>query len=218
VLSAFPLIVGPVLLVAAQRHGAAFAAQAAAGTLLGLVALSGFAAAYARCAARRAWGISLAAGWAAAAVLGTLAGRVEVGVVGALAVAGVSLALAHAAIPPGAAARDHELPAWELPVRMACTALLIVALTAAAERFGPTVAGLLSALPTLASVLAVFTHLRHGRDALFGSLRGMLIGMGAFVAFCAVVAVLLDRAGVAATFLLATAAAAVALQAAVVRA
>jgi hypothetical protein len=217
VLSAFPLIVGPVLLLAAQRHGAAFAARAAAGTLLGLVALSGFAAAYARCAARRAWGISLAVGWAAAALLGTLAGRVEVGVLGALAVAGGSLALAHSAIPPGSTARAPELPAWELPLRMACTALLIVALTGAAERFGPAVAGVLAALPTLASVLAVFTHLRHGRDALFGFLRGMLTGMGAFVAFCAVVAVLVDRTGVAATFLIATAAA-VALQAAVVRA
>jgi hypothetical protein len=217
VLSAFPLIVGPVLLLAAQRHGAAFAARAAAGTLLGLVALSGFAAVYARCAARRAWGMSLAAGWAAAAILGTLAGRIELGAVGALAVAGGSLALARSAIPPGDRAPARALPRWELPLRMACTALLIVALTGAAERFGPTVAGVLAALPTLASVLAVFTHLRHGREALFGFLRGMITGMGAFVAFCAVVAVLVDRAGVVATFLLATATA-VAFQAAVVRA
>jgi hypothetical protein len=217
VLSAFPLIVGPVLLLAAQRHGAAFAAQAAAGTLLGLVALSGFAVVYARCAARRAWWASLAAGWTSAAVLGALAGRVEVGVVGALLVAGGSLAVAHASIPPAGATDVEELPAWELPLRMACTALLIVLLTAAAGRFGPTVAGVLSALPTLASVLAVFTHRRHGGQAVLGFLRGMLAGMGAFVAFCAVVAVLADRAGVVATFLCATAAA-VALQAAVVRA
>src|SRR3954465_15574615 len=50
VLSAFPLIVGPVLLVAAERHGTAFAARTAAATLLGLIALSGFALAYARAA------------------------------------------------------------------------------------------------------------------------------------------------------------------------
>ena len=34
VLSAFPLIVGPVLLVAADRHGTAFAAQTAAAAVL----------------------------------------------------------------------------------------------------------------------------------------------------------------------------------------
>ena len=41
VLSAFPLIVGPVLFLAAERHGTRFAAEAAGATLLGLVALVG---------------------------------------------------------------------------------------------------------------------------------------------------------------------------------
>ena len=90
---------------------------------------------------------------------------------------------------------------------MAATALLIVALTMAGSRFGPTVAGVLAALPTLASVLAVFTHARHGADALLGLLRGMLGGMVAFAAFCVVVALLVDRAGIAAAFLAATLAA-----------
>jgi hypothetical protein len=35
--SAFPAIVGPLLLIAAHEHGTAFAAKAASGTLLGLV-------------------------------------------------------------------------------------------------------------------------------------------------------------------------------------
>ena len=65
----------------------------------------------------------------------------------------------------------------ELPVRMAFTALLIVLLSLAADRFGPIAAGILSALPTLASVLAVSTHRRHGRDAVLGLLRGMVGGI-----------------------------------------
>ncbi|MDP9344479.1 MAG: hypothetical protein M3P44_01940, partial [Actinomycetota bacterium] len=44
--SAFPAIVGPVLLVAALAHSARFTAQAANGVVLGLVALAGFAAVY----------------------------------------------------------------------------------------------------------------------------------------------------------------------------
>jgi hypothetical protein len=209
ILSAFPLIVGPVLLLGAHRHGAAFAAQAAAATLAGLVALSAFALAYGRSAVRWSWRASLAAGWCAAAALGTLAGRAEVGLAAGVVMAAVSIAAARAALPRTAGWHPAPpLPAWELPLRMAATGLLIVLLTAAGSRFGPTVAGVLAALPTLASVLAVFTHSRHGADALLGLLRGMLGGMVAFAAFCAVVGLLVDRAGVGIAFALATFAAA----------
>jgi hypothetical protein len=216
-LSAFPLVVGPVLWLAAERHGSEFAARAAAATLLGLVALSGFAVAYARSARRSTWWMSLACAWAVAGTLGALAGRLDVGVVGAVAAAVGSLLVARAVVPSAAAPNLVAVPAWELPLRMGCTGLLIVLLTAAAGRFGPAVAGVLASLPALASVLVVFTHLRHGRPALFGFLRGMLSGMGAFVAFCAVVAALVVPAGVVPAFLLATGAA-VAVQAVAVRA
>jgi hypothetical protein len=208
VLSAFPLIVGPVLLVAAERHGTAFAAQTAAATLLGLIALSGFALAYARSARRLGWRFSLALAWLAAAVLGALAARVETGLLGGLVAAATSLAFALWALParhvPTVAL---AAPRWELPLRMALTAALIVGISAAAGRFGPTVAGALAALPTVASVLAVSTHQRHGADAVLDLLRGMLGGMAAFVLFCALIGLLVEPAGVAAAFVLATAAA-----------
>ena len=206
--SAFPLIVGPVLLLAALRNDGAFAAHAARSTLLGLVALCGFALAYGRAARRAGWAVSLAIAWAAAAALGILAARIETGLLGALVVALVSIVAARAALPP---ARDIEvpnaLPRWDLPARMALTAVLIVGLTAAAERFGPAVAGALAALPALASVLAVFTHAHHGRDALLTLLRGMLGGLAAFVTFCALIGLMVERAGVGLAFVLATAAA-----------
>jgi hypothetical protein len=209
-LSAFPLIVGPVLFIAAERKGTAFAADAASATLLGLVALSGFALAYGRSALRWRWQWSLAVAWIVAAVLGAVAGQVEVGLLGAAAAAVLSIVAARFGLPVRGQVPDAaRLPCWELPVRMALTALLIVALTAAGDRFGPTVAGGLAALPTLASVLAVFTHSRHGRDALLDLLRGMLGGMAAFVAFCAVIGGLVDRAGVAAAFVAASCAAVV---------
>jgi hypothetical protein len=155
-------------------------------------------------------------GWAAAAALGALAGQVEAGLLGALTAATLSIALARAALP---GRREAELvaalPRWELPARMALTVVLIVGLTMASERFGPAVAGILAALPTLASVLAVFTHTRFGREALVSMLRGMLGGLAAFVIFCALIARLIEPAGVAVAFLLATAAAVLAQLAAV---
>lgn len=208
VVSAFPLIVGPVLLLAALRQDAAFAATMATATLLGVVALSGFVLAYGRAARRYGWPLSLGLGWAAAAALGVLVGGIGGGLFAGMLAAIVSPALAHAALPR----TQHvdvraTFPRWEMPARMALTVLLIVGLTIAGERFGPTVAGVLAALPTVASVLAVFTHARHGRDALVAMLRGMLGGLGTFVSFCALVALLAEPAGVIPAFVLATGAA-----------
>ena len=208
VISAFPLIVGPALLLAALRQDAAFAAAMATATLLGIVALSGFVLAYGRSARRCRWPLSLGLAWAVAAVLGMLVGLVGYGLFGGLVAAIVAPALAYVALPRGRAVEVRAyFPRWEMPARMAVTALLIVGLTVAGERFGPTAAGVLAALPTLASVLAVFTHARHGHDALIAMLRGMLGGLGSFVTFCAVIALLVEPAGVIPAFVLATGAA-----------
>ena len=206
--SAFPLIVGPALLLAALRQDPAFAASMATATLLGMVALSGFVLAYGRSAGRCGWPLSLGLAWTAAAALGMLAGRTGAGLLGGLVAASAAMALAYAALPHGRRiAVRVSLPRWELPARMAVTALLIVGLAVAAERFGPTVTGILAALPALASVLAVFTHARHGHEALVAMLRGMLVGLVAFVSFCALIALLLEPAGVIPAFVLATGAA-----------
>ena len=207
-ISAFPLIVGPVLLIAALEEGPQAAAETAGATLLGLVALSGFALAYGRSALGARWPLSLLAGWLTAAALALVAARFDPGLAAAVLVAALSLVVAWLALPRDrAAAAVPLLPRWELPLRMALTALLIVGIAAAGRRFGPTVAGLLAALPTLASVLAAFTHARHGGDALIALLRGMLSGMGAFVVFCAVIGVLVERVAPAPAFVLATVAA-----------
>ncbi len=208
--SAFPAIVGPVLLIAAQEHGSAFAAKTASGTLLGLVALSGFALAYGRTAVRAGSRASLAAGWAAAAAIAALLGGVDAGPLAGLIAAALSLLVARTALPAGAATlatAQSRPPRWDLALRMGLTAALVVVLTAAASRLGPVVGGVLAALPVLASILAVFTHEQHGARAVVFLLRGMLSGMAGFVVFCAVVAVLVDRAGVGPTFAVAALAA-----------
>jgi hypothetical protein len=208
--SAFPAIVGPVLLIAAHEHGSAFAARTASGTLLGLVALAGFALAYGRTALRAGWRASLAAGWATAAAIAVLLGTVKAGPLAGLVAATLSLLVARRALPSSAAtpASTPTCPSrWDLALRMGLTAVLVVSLAAAASRLGPVIGGMLAALPVLASILAVFTHRQHGAQALVLLLRGMLSGMAGFVIFCALVAVLVDRAGVGSTFAVAALAA-----------
>ena len=65
---------------------------------------------------------------------------------------------------------------------------------------GWVVGGILTALPVLASILAVFTLAQHGAPALQDLLRGMVSGMAAFVVVCALVAVLVQPAGIATAF------------------
>ena len=115
VLSAFPLIVGPVLLIAAERHGARSAAEAAAATLLGLVALAGFALVYAWTAARSGWTASLLLAWVAAAALGVLAGGTDLGVPGAGLCAAAAIAAAAPPSPPPGRRRAARRPTWDLP-------------------------------------------------------------------------------------------------------
>jgi hypothetical protein len=208
--SAFPAVVGPVLLIIAQQRGEPAAERAAGATLLGLVALSGFALAYGRTARGTPWPASLAAGWAcaiaaAAAAAWSLTGA---GLPAALGAAVLSIAVARSALPRPAEqlhlGSPLPRPRGDIVVRMALTAALIVLLTIASELFGPVVGGMLAALPVLASVLAVFTHREHGSDATIGLLGGMLTGMSGFVAFCAAIALLAVPAGTAVAFGVAT--------------
>lgn len=205
--SALPAIAGPVLLIDAEQHGAPFAAKAAVGTLFGLVALSGFAAAYGWASLRVRWALCVAAGWMVAAGIAVLVASAPSSTPLAFGAACLSLAAAHAVLTgAGAGTRPvARLPSFELPLRMASTALLIVALVAVGDLLGPQLGGILVALPALASVLAAFTHARHGSTSVRELLRGMLQGMAGFAVFCALVALLAGRAGTAPTFLLAAA-------------
>jgi hypothetical protein len=212
-ISAFPAVVGPVLLIIAQQRGDLAAEHAASATLLGLVALSGFALAYARSARGTRWPASLAAGWACAIAAAAIAGWSlgSAGLPAALTAAVVSIAVARSALPRRADQPRFDSvptnPRGDVAVRMALTAALIVLLTVASELFGPVVGGMLAALPVLASVLAVFTHRGHGSEATIGLLEGMLTGMAGFVAFCAAIALLAAPAGTAVAFAVATVAA-----------
>ena len=217
VVSAFPAIVGPVLLIDLLAHGAAFAARAAAGTLLGLVALSAFVAAYGRLAPARAWPVAVLGAWTAAAVSGAVLAEREARPLPAAAAATASLVLAALVLrgatasarasgrldhPPGSTAGRRG----DLPARMVASAVLVVVLAAAAGALGPFAGGLLAALPVLASVLAVCTHRREGPAATVGLLGGMVGGMAGFVVFCLAIALLVER-GPAAAFAVATVAA-----------
>lgn len=197
--SAFPAFA--VLLIDAHERGAPFAARAASSTLLGRVTLSVFVVVFGLTARRGGPGRSLVAGWAAVAAAAGGLGGAELGPAACLAVATASLTAAYLALPRTSGQAPPPPPLrYELPLRMAATAGLVAALSAAAAGLGPHVGGILTALPVLASILAVFTFAQQGGPAVQDLLRGMVTGMAAFVVFCALVAALVQPAGIATAF------------------
>jgi hypothetical protein len=206
VLSAFPAVIGPVLLITDRELGAVAARRAAEGTLLGLAAMSAFVAVYGCMAGRTSWRPSLTGGWLAAAVVGALAALSSLrGLVWPLALATGTVTLALAILPRTTRSAAPDGAEIGLATRMLITAALVAALAGAARLLGPTVGGLLAALPVLASALAVFVHREDGADAAVSFLRGMMTGMFSFIIFCAVVALLVVPAGPAVSFIAATA-------------
>jgi hypothetical protein len=208
--SAFPAIVGPLLLVTALEHGNHATARAAAGTVLGLVALAAFAVGYATTAERRGRPASLLVAWSAAS-LATVAASLlarHLGLGATTLLTCVALLLAALVLRRLAASHRRAMPGKPgLLVRALITALLVAGLATAVSQLGARAGGLLAALPLLASLLAVFTHREAGAAAAIELLRGTLVGMAGFVAFCALVAAMIVPAGAPAAFGAATAAA-----------
>jgi uncharacterized membrane protein (GlpM family) len=204
-----PAVAGPILLVFALSHGRAFAADAAAGTLLGIVSLLAFIVVYARVAGRVSWAVSLILGWGAFFAMTSALSTVTIGVDPTLAVVLVAVALTLLALPRvrGERLSMVRLPAWDLPLRGLSALALVLVLTALAGQLGAKLSGLLAPFPVIASVLAVFTHAQHGEQDLLRIMRGFVIGLVAYALFCFALAQSLGSLGIAGSFLLAAIAA-----------
>lgn len=204
-----PAVAGPILLVYALDHGRAFAAEAAAGTLLGLVSLLAFIAVYSHLASRMPWGASLLFGWGAFFAMTGALSAVTLDADQALAVVLVVVAFTLLILPraSGEQRSAGRLPRWDLPLRALSALTLVLVLTAVAGQLGAKLSGLLAPFPVIASVLAVFTHAQHGEQDVLRIMRGFVMGLVAYALFCFVLSVSLESLGVAEAFVLAAAAA-----------
>ena len=143
VLTALPMVAGPALVFYALEQGADFASEAARTTLLGILATAAWCVAYAHSAARVPWPASVVAGCLAFAAIGTVVSSVSVGRTTALVLTAGGLLAAHRLLPAATGGRERlRRPGWDLPIRMAAGAALVLSLTALAARLGPSVSGL----------------------------------------------------------------------------
>ncbi|HEY5708498.1 MAG TPA: hypothetical protein VIS51_03815 [Solirubrobacterales bacterium] len=209
VLGGLPVVAGPILLVETLLHGHGFGADAAAGTLLGLVALTVFVVVYGRVAAAARPIPSVLCGWTAfllgVAVLNLIQPppALSLILVAACFALGLRLLPPLPTSPPAVAAP----PWWDLPARALAALVLVLVLTAVSGALGPHLSGLLAPFPIITSVLAVFTHTHDGFAQVSILLRNFLFGFYGFAAFCFVLAISLPTLAIATAFGFATAAA-----------
>ena len=195
-----PVTSAPLSLFLALEHGTAFAARAAVGTLLGLIAMAGFCAAYARSARRAPWGASLALAATASGGLFVALSRLPQRPLLAAALvfpALLALALLIGRARPGAAP-PH--PWWDLPARVGFSLAAVLGITAAAAHLGPTWSGMLATLPVLSAIMGGFTHRHAGPEAARALLRGIVVGSLGAAAFNLIVAFTVVPGGIAAAY------------------
>lgn len=206
VLGGLPVVAGPILLVETLLHGRGFGADAAAGTLLGLAALTAFVVVYGRVAKASGPAASVLCGWSTfllgVAVLSPF--RPPAALSLALVAAGFAFGLRLLSPAPSAAPTAALPPWWDLPARALAALGLVLTLTALSGAFGAHLSGLLAPFPIITSVLAVFTQAHGGFAPLAILLRNFLFGFYGFAAFCFVLAIALPSTSTAAAFGLAT--------------
>jgi hypothetical protein len=210
-LSALPVVAGPILLAIALEQGAAFAATAAANTLLAVLAILVFSIAYARSARfglARSMTAALLAYALAVLVLTSVSIPLWTGlaaVLAALLAAPFLFVPAPAATAPGTP--DARTPSNDLPWRMLAGAVLSLSVTYAAAQLGARLSGLFAMFPVMSTVLVGFSHRASGPGFAVALLRGMVNGYYAFAVFCLVLSLLLRSTSIALSFLVAACAA-----------
>jgi hypothetical protein len=207
VLGGLPVVAGPILLVETLLHGHNFGADAAAGTLLGLTALTAFVVVYGRVATSVGPLASVLRGWVAfllgVAVLSLI--QLPLGLSLVLVAACFALGLKLLPAAPSPLSPAAAPPWWDLPARALAALGLVLGLTALSGSLGPHLSGLLAPFPIITSVLAVFTHAHGGVAQVSVLLRNFLVGFYGFAAFCFVLAIALPTLATGAAFGIATA-------------
>jgi hypothetical protein len=205
VVTGLPLTAGPVSVFLAVQHGATFAAHTAVAMILSLVPITAYASTYWLVSSRANWPLALAAGFGAhlsvTALVRDVPGDLTLTALAALCAVAFGLLFVKPKdpLPLGPPPRR----AFELPLRIVVATSIVVAITLVAERIGPALAGLLTTMPIIASVVAVTAHAGGGRDQGIIAVRGHLIGTLSLGAFFVVVASLIERLPMLATYALA---------------
>jgi hypothetical protein len=98
-------------------------------------------------------------------------------------------------------AGETKLGKWDIPSRILIGTTFILLITGSASFIGPRLTGLLTMIPLYVTILAIFAHRQQGPAAAAHVLRGLLYGMFAFAGFFITLSLLLEKEGIAVSFI-----------------
>ncbi|HML10763.1 MAG TPA: hypothetical protein VK432_07870 [Stellaceae bacterium] len=201
-----PLTSAPVCFFLALDQGMSFAAAVSLGCLAGAASEAGFSLGYSIVARHFGWKPAILSASFGFAVCGAAFSEAALPLWSLVAAAAAALAAALRLMPRLADDRATlpRRPRWDIAARMAVATGLVLGLTALAPYVGGRLSGLLATYPVFAAVLTAFSHHGRGPAAAIQVLRGLLIGLYAFIGFFAVLASTIERIGIAASFAAAT--------------
>jgi hypothetical protein len=204
ILGAVPAKGGPILIFLALDQGRSFAATSAAASLGGAGGCGVFCLIYALVCRRVSWPIAGAAAYAGFVVTWAVMLPIAAwGLAPAFVAVVLVLLVSRRLLPAARPMPRKSTSASDLPARMIAGAAMVVFVTTVGPYFGATISGMLTSIPTIAAVLALFTHAQEGPDRTIGVMRGMTHGLLGFAAFLTVLSATLVELGIAPAFALA---------------
>lgn len=207
VLGAVPSKGGPILLFLALEQSPSFAATSAVVALGGAAGCGVFCLVYARVCHRTTWPVAGLISYGAFLVVWAAMIPLENwGLVPAFVATAAILIASRMLLPEAPPMPKRAMSRSDLPSRMIAGAGMVVFVTTLGPNFGATISGMLTTIPTVSAVLAIFTHAQEGPDRTVGVMRGMTHGLLGFAAFLAVVGGTIVPLGIVRGFALALAA------------
>lgn len=204
ILGAVPAKGGPILVFLALEQGTGFAATSAAASLGGAGGCGVFCLVYALVCRKVSWPLAAMAAYGAFVLTWAIMLPIASwGLAPAFAAMMAMLLVSRQLLPAAPPQPRRATSASDLPVRMIAGAGMVVFVTGVGPNFGATISGMLTTIPTIAAVLALFTHAQEGPDRTIGVMRGMTHGLIGFGAFLTVLAATLVPLGIAPAFALA---------------
>lgn len=182
-IATLPISAGPIYVLIALEHDAAFLSEAAVGTIVALVPTGLFILCLALLSSRFGTGVGLVAGllvWGAGALL---AARLSFDVVSATLSAVAALVLCHffsAGQRSRSVALSHAARWYDVPLRAALVGVLVAAVSTISSLLGPTATGLAAVFPIVMISLAIIINARLGPDAVSATMASAFVPLVGF--------------------------------------
>lgn len=197
-----PLTSGPVIFFVALSHDVNFAADAALGVISGGLSLVAYALTYAWLATRFRWYVALTGSFFVFGMITILLQNMTFPLVPIFLAVCAAIALGLWFMPNDIIEEgEAKLGKWDIPSRILIGTSFILLLTGSAAYIGSRLTGLLTMIPLYVTILSIFAHRHQGPAAAAHVLRGLLYGMFAFAGFFITLSLLIEKAGIGASFL-----------------